>query len=241
MHGDVSDNGIRVIPTSATWVPEPAAADAATSYVASLLSTPGASADEVAHEFRSQVAVIDSGVNTSSATCTACAGLIDFAWIFDIVDDRSGDLSKLDVTLVLRRPSKPQRTQPRLANEVRPLRDRRHERHARPTWARLCRTRAGALPWASRPPSACSLLITAREQARAHAAGRSYQSERGPRRLTTATAGPSAYGDHRSIGPHPRRSRGVRDRRRRSPTSRGLCPWPRPGEPDREIRGRRPL
>ena len=95
----MSDNWIRLIPTSATWEPEAAAAEAATAYVASLFAAPGDSADEVVHEFYGQVAFIDSGVNTASSTCRACGRVTGVDWILEVIDARSNDLRDLKVTL----------------------------------------------------------------------------------------------------------------------------------------------
>jgi hypothetical protein len=95
----VSDNYIRLIPTAPTWEPEADAADVATQYVAGLFAGSGDTADEVTHEFYGKVAVIDAGVNTESAKCSRCGAPVDLAWVFDVIEQRSDDLSELDVVL----------------------------------------------------------------------------------------------------------------------------------------------
>lgn len=93
----MSDDWIRLIPTQATWEPASAAAEAATAHVKSLFAAPVGTADEVAHTFHGEVALIDSGVNTESVRCPACDSVIDLGWVFDVVDARSDDLSNLEV------------------------------------------------------------------------------------------------------------------------------------------------
>lgn len=95
----VSDNYMRLIPTTPTWEPVAEAAELATRYVASLFAGPSDSADEVAHEFYGEVVVIDSGVNTESAKCSSCGASVDLAWVFEVINERAEDLSKLDVVL----------------------------------------------------------------------------------------------------------------------------------------------
>ena len=95
----MSDNWIRLIPTDATWVPEPPAAEAATTYVRSLFAPPAGSSDEVTHTFHRQVAVIDSGVNTASVTCSECGTVTDVDWVFEVVSDHADDFGNLEVSM----------------------------------------------------------------------------------------------------------------------------------------------
>lgn len=95
----MSDNWILLIPATPTWKPESTAAQSAVAYVSSLFAGPGDSADEVSVEFHDAVTLIDSGVNTASFTCTACSEVTDVDWVFQMVDERSGDLSKHNVVL----------------------------------------------------------------------------------------------------------------------------------------------
>lgn len=95
----VSDNCLRLIPVIPTWVPDVEAVAAARGYVAGLFVGPGASADEVTHEFYDKVTVIDSGVNTESAKCRRCSGRVDLAWVCEVIGQRADDLSQLDVVL----------------------------------------------------------------------------------------------------------------------------------------------
>lgn len=92
-----SDNWIRLIPTDASWEPAQSSVDVAVAYVVSLFSRPGDSADEVSAVLRDDVALIDSGVNTSSFTCTICSSATDVSWVLEVVDEPSSDLSDLDV------------------------------------------------------------------------------------------------------------------------------------------------
>lgn len=95
----VSDDWIRLIPTDASWEPKQSSVERAVAYVVSLFAGPGDSADEVTAEFYPDVALIDSGVNTSSFTCRACSSVTDVTWAFDVVNDRWSDLTDLDVVL----------------------------------------------------------------------------------------------------------------------------------------------
>ncbi|WP_028655699.1 hypothetical protein [Nocardioides sp. J54] len=95
----MSDNWIRIIPTTPTWAPQIPNAETATAYVRSLFTGPTASADDVTHSIHAGVAFIDSGVNTSSVTCSACGKVTDVAWVFDIIDERAEDLSQLDAAM----------------------------------------------------------------------------------------------------------------------------------------------
>jgi hypothetical protein len=93
----VSDDYIRLIPTQVTWEPTESAAESAMSYVAGLFSGVNGSADEVTTKFYADVALIDSGVNTSTAKCRSCGNSVDLEWVFEVVDERVADLSHLDV------------------------------------------------------------------------------------------------------------------------------------------------
>lgn len=95
----VSDDWIRLIPTDALWEPERSSVDRALAYVVGLFSGPGDSADEVTVGFHKDVALVDSGVNTSSFTCSVCSSVTDVTWAFDVVSERSSDLTDLDVVL----------------------------------------------------------------------------------------------------------------------------------------------
>lgn len=95
----VSDDWIRLFPTSPSWQPESAAAEAAVKYVSCLFDGPGDSADEVVAEFHDGVTYIDSGVNTSSFTCSACSTVTGVDWVIDVIDERSDDLRDLNVHL----------------------------------------------------------------------------------------------------------------------------------------------
>lgn len=95
----MSDNWIRLIPTDASWEPERSSVDRTVAYVVGLYSGPGDSADEVTAELYDDVALIDSGVNTSSFTCRACSSVTDVTWAFEVVNERSSDLTDLDVVL----------------------------------------------------------------------------------------------------------------------------------------------
>ncbi|MER7609181.1 hypothetical protein [Nocardioides sp. NPDC127503] len=95
----MSDNWIRLIPTDASWEPAQSSVDLAVAYVVSLFSRPGDSADEVSAVLHNDVALIDSGVNTSSFKCTICSSVTDVSWVFEVVGERSSDLSDLDVVL----------------------------------------------------------------------------------------------------------------------------------------------
>lgn len=95
----MSDNWIRVIPISPSWQPEPEAAKSAVDYVSRLFAGPDNAADDVEAEFHEDTALIDSGVNTASFTCAACSTVTGIAWVLDLIDERSEDLSDLDVHL----------------------------------------------------------------------------------------------------------------------------------------------
>ena len=95
----MSDNWIRLIPTDALWEPKRSSVDRAVAYVVGLYAGPGDSADEVTAEFYDGVALIDSGVNTSSFTCRVCSSVTDVTWAFEVVNERSSDLTDLDVVL----------------------------------------------------------------------------------------------------------------------------------------------
>ena len=96
---DMSDNWIRLIPTSPSWQPDSAAAESAVEYVSGLFAGPGDSADEVEAEFYDEVALIDSGVNTASFTCSVCSAVTEVDWVIKVVDERSEDLNDLNVQL----------------------------------------------------------------------------------------------------------------------------------------------
>lgn len=95
----MSDDWIRVIPTSPSWQPEREAAKSAVDYVSGLFAGPGNAVDDVEDEFHGRIALIDSGVNTASFTCPACSTVTGIEWVLDLVDERSEDLSDLDVHL----------------------------------------------------------------------------------------------------------------------------------------------
>lgn len=95
----MSDDWIRVIPTSPSWQPDREAAKSAVEYVSGLFVGPDNALDDVQAEFHQGIALIDSGVNTASFTCAACSTVIGIEWVLDIVDERSEDLSNLDVHL----------------------------------------------------------------------------------------------------------------------------------------------
>lgn len=95
----VSDNWVRLIPSAPTWYPESTAAESAVAYVSGLFAGPGDSTDEVSAHFHDAVSLIDSGVNTAYFTCTACSVITDVDWVFQVVDERSADLSDLSVVL----------------------------------------------------------------------------------------------------------------------------------------------
>lgn len=95
----MSDNYIRLIPTAPMWQPDHDAAAAASAHVAGLFAGPDDSIDEVAHEFFPTVAFIDSGENTSHATCRECESRIELGWVLAVVDERQDDLTRLDVRL----------------------------------------------------------------------------------------------------------------------------------------------
>lgn len=92
----MSDNFIRLVPTDVNWQPTAQDAAATTTYVAELFAGANDSADEVAHEFYSTARLIDSGVNTSRATCPSCGEDIALDWVFGVVDERQNDLTRLD-------------------------------------------------------------------------------------------------------------------------------------------------
>lgn len=96
---DVSDNWIRLIPTSPSWQPDPAAAESAVECVLGLFTGSGASVGDVEARFQDEITLIDSGVNTASFTCAACSTVTEVDWVFTIVDERSDRLSDLDVHL----------------------------------------------------------------------------------------------------------------------------------------------
>ena len=84
----MSDDYVRLIPTDPVWQPAQAPAAAATAYVVELFAGPNGSVDQVEHEFHDAVTVIDSGVNTSRATCPTCGGDVPLGWVFGVVDSR---------------------------------------------------------------------------------------------------------------------------------------------------------
>jgi hypothetical protein len=67
--------------------------------VSGLFAGPCDSADEVEAEFHDQVSLIDSGVNTASFTCSACSVVTTVDWVLEVVDERSDNLSDLNVHL----------------------------------------------------------------------------------------------------------------------------------------------
>ncbi|NHA70089.1 hypothetical protein [Phycicoccus flavus] len=95
----MSDNWIRVIPTSPSWQPEPEAAKSAVDYLSGLFAGPDNAVDDVRAELHKDTALIDSGVNTASFTCAACSAVTGVEWVLDLVNERCEDLSDLDVHL----------------------------------------------------------------------------------------------------------------------------------------------
>jgi hypothetical protein len=72
MLGVVSDDYIRLIPSSRNWQPLPEAAAAAEAYLAGLFSGPADSVWDVSSQFYDQVTLIDAGGLTTHITCPRC-------------------------------------------------------------------------------------------------------------------------------------------------------------------------
>lgn len=86
----MSDSHVRLIPTDRDWQPEPAAAAAATAYVAELLLGSGDDVERVVNQFYERVTLIDAGMYTTRITCPRCAANIAMDWLGDLVRQNGG-------------------------------------------------------------------------------------------------------------------------------------------------------
>jgi hypothetical protein len=95
----VSDDDIRLVPADPNWQPEPEAAAAVVTYVASLFSGPGDAVDEMKQTFSRRVTLIDAGMYTERIRCPRCTGDISMDWLGDMVRDNGMSFYHLDVAV----------------------------------------------------------------------------------------------------------------------------------------------